>query len=253
MARKTTATAEEPGTPGTSEGAAVSDRATGKTGGTGKRGGLPEDNSLGAFSVDTDAALAAFAPRERTGRRTVDRVAEGSARAVGDGGVASPAAPVPVRAVEVPPVVRDGGGTAPTQCTVMVEREVRERFVHYQTLAKAQTGREPTNAVVVRRAFLAAKRRDQWAQLQERVRSRRQPLSEEDYDPDGLFGDVPARRVERGGVKNSTQQSFRPSEQELRVYDAYAAAHGFANRSDFLDAVLDAFLPVLPGGRRAGR
>lgn len=237
-----------------------------KTTAVGKRGGLPEDDSLGAFSVDTDAALAAFAPRERAGGRTVDRTADDTAQASGrgggggdggdgrGGGVASSAVLVPgERAVEVPPVVRDGSGAAPTQCTVMVEREVRERFVHYQTLAKAQTGREPTNAVVVRRAFLAAKRQDQWAQLQERVRSRRQPLSEEDYDPDGLFGDVPARRVERGGVKNSTQQSFRPSAQELRVYDAYAAAHGFANRSDFLDAVLDAFLPALPGGRRAGR
>ncbi|MFD1277887.1 hypothetical protein ACFQ51_55810 [Streptomyces kaempferi] len=51
-------------------------------------------------------------------------------------------------------------------------------------------------------------------------------------------------------MKDSTQQSFRPSRQELAVYDGYAAAHGFDNRSDFLDAVLGGFLPALPAAPR---
>ncbi|EPH41478.1 hypothetical protein ABT390_34285 [Streptomyces aurantiacus] len=134
----------------------------------------------------------------------------------------------------------------------MVEDQVRQRFGHYQDIVKAQTGREPTNAVVVRRAFLHARKNDLWAELLERVRHRQQPVSEEDDDPDGLFGDVPARRVERGAIKNGRQLPFRPSLQELEIYDAHREAYGFANRSDFLDAVLDAFLPPLPA-RRPGR
>ncbi|MGW7671565.1 hypothetical protein ACWGJX_31245 [Streptomyces sp. NPDC054775] len=115
---------------------------------------------------------------------------------------------------------------------------------------KVQTGSEPTNAVVVKRAFLHAHKNDLWAELREAVRHRQHPINAEDDDPDGLFGDVPARRVDRGGVKHSVQQSFRPSPQELGVYDGYAAAHGFDNRSDFIDAVLDAFLPELPASQR---
>ncbi|MFD9442454.1 hypothetical protein ACFWBR_30500 [Streptomyces sp. NPDC060006] len=135
----------------------------------------------------------------------------------------------------------------------MVESQVRKRFTHYQTAVKLETGSEPTNAVVVRRAFLHVKKNNSWNILRERARHRQHPVTEEDNDPDGLFGDVPARRVDRGSVKNSTQQSFRPSRQELAVYDAFAAAHGFDNRSDFLDAVLDAFLPDLPTSRRSTR
>ncbi|MEW2471069.1 hypothetical protein AB0919_39720 [Streptomyces sp. NPDC046994] len=140
-----------------------------------------------------------------------------------------------------------------TQCTIMVQPQVRQRFTHYQTTQKVETGREPTNAIVVKRAFLHAHKNDLWAQLREDVRHRQTPVSDEDADPEGLFGEVPARRVDRGGVKHGVQQSFRPSLQELAVYDAYAAAHGFDNRSDFLDACLDAFLPPLSTARRSGR
>jgi hypothetical protein len=140
-------------------------------------------------------------------------------------------------------------GNLPTQCTIMVQPQVRERFGRYQTAQKVETGIEPTNAVVVKRAFLHAHKNNSWAQLREVVRHRQQPVGEEDQDPDGLFGEVPARRVDRGGVKHGVQQSFRPSQQELAVYDAYATAHHFDNRSDFLDAVLDAFLPSLPSRR----
>ncbi|MFJ2774279.1 hypothetical protein [Streptomyces sp. NPDC087300] len=136
----------------------------------------------------------------------------------------------------------------------MVEGQVRKRFANYQTLKRLETGHEPTNAVVVRRAFLHAKKEDLWAQLRERARHRQQPVTEDDLDPDGLFGDVPARRVERGVIRGSVQQSFRPSWQELAVYDSYAEQLQFGNRSVFLDTVLDAFLPDLPvSGRRTNR
>jgi hypothetical protein len=161
---------------------------------------------------------------------------DGSARAV----AAASVAPVEI-APAAPP-----GGNEPTQCTIMVQGQVRKRFGNYQTTQKVETGMEPTNAVVVRRAFLHAYKNNLWAQLREAVRHRLHPVADEDDDPDGLFGEVPARRVDRTGVKDSVQQSFRPSSQELAVYDSYADAYHFDNRSDFLDAVLDAFLPPLP-------
>jgi hypothetical protein len=136
-------------------------------------------------------------------------------------------------------------GQRATQCTVMVSVSVRDRFAHYQ-LTKKMEGREPTNAVVVRRAVLHARKNDLFAQLLEKVRHRQQPVEDEDHDPDGLFGEVPGRRAERGRVKDSVQQSFRPSYQELEVIDAITSAYGFPSRSDFLHAALDAFLPPLP-------
>ncbi|NUP35751.1 MAG: hypothetical protein HOY76_01690 [Streptomyces sp.] len=135
----------------------------------------------------------------------------------------------------------------------MVSGSVRERFAHYQLTKKMQTGKEPTNAVVVRRAVLNARKNDLFAQLLEQVRHRQQPVEEEDHDPDGLFGEVPGRRAERGRMKDSVQQSFRPSYQELEVIDAMTTAYGFPSRSDFLDAALDAFLPPLPAGKNRAR
>lgn len=145
-------------------------------------------------------------------------------------------------------------GQRATQCTIMVSSSVRDRFAHYQLTKKMQTGREPTNAIVVRRAVLHARKNDLFAQLLEKVRHQQQPVEDEDHDPDGLFGEVPGRRAERGRMKDSLQQSFRPSYQELEVIDAITKAYGFPSRSDFLDAALDAFLPALPAsGKTRGR
>lgn len=143
-------------------------------------------------------------------------------------------------------------GQRATQCTIMVSTSVRDRFAHYQ-LTKKMEGREPTNAIVVRRAVLHARKNDLFAQLLEKVRHRQQPVEDEDHDPDGLFGEVPGRRAERGRVKDSVQQSFRPSYQELEVIDTITAAYRFPSRSDFLDAALDAFLPPLPSGKGRNR
>ncbi|MGW0647304.1 hypothetical protein ACWD4T_00615 [Streptomyces umbrinus] len=240
------------------------------------RGGLPDDAALDAFSIDSDAALAAFAPP--TPKPAPSEAGQANATEDPGGGAdaSAPAAPSPAPIPAVPESVRPAGpapaapsrigqqveishlptvstGNDPTQCTIMVQRQVRERFGRYQTSVKVQTGSEPTNAVVVRRAFLHAHKNELWSELREAVRHRQHPVREADDDPEGLFGEVPARRVDRGGVKHSVQQSFRPSPQELAVYDGYASAYGFDNRSDFLDAVLDAFLPELPTARRTVR
>ncbi|MFD6416179.1 hypothetical protein [Streptomyces sp. NPDC060194] len=135
----------------------------------------------------------------------------------------------------------------------MVSSQVRKRFAAYQLAQKLSTGHEPTNAVVVRRAVLHAKKHDLFATLLESVRHRQQPVQDADFDPDNIFGDVPARRTERGAVKDGRQQSFRPSKQELAVIDGFTTAYGFPNRSDFLNGALDAFLPALPEGRGRSR
>ncbi|GGV57338.1 hypothetical protein [Streptomyces spectabilis] len=242
-----------------------------------QNGGLKKDAALDAFSLDSGAALAAFAPRTPQPAAAPDPdPAEESAEA-NSGGVevsapvpapaheatpltapvaqhtvappVSPAAPAEPHQVVVPHVPELHAANSPGQCTVMVHSEVRKRFLNYQTATKVQTGVEPTNAVVVKRAFLHAKKHDLWASLREQVRQRQQPVSAEDDDPDGLFEEVPTRRVDRCGTKHGVQQSFRPTPRELTVYDTYASTYGFDNRSEFLDAVLDGFLPQLPAKR----
>lgn len=169
---------------------------------------------------------------------------------------------VPVTRTPVPPGLQGGTievqvpalgptGARATQCTVMVSTAVRDRFAHYQLAKKMAGEKEPSNALVVRRAFLHAKRNNLFGKLLADVYHQQNQVDDEDYDEDGLLGDVVGRRTVRGRMKQTGQQSFRPSEQELATYDAYSQAYGFPSRSDFLDAVLDEFLPQLPAsGRR---
>ncbi|GAA2523232.1 hypothetical protein GCM10010276_87980 [Streptomyces longisporus] len=241
-----------------------------------RSGGLPEDDgSLDGFALPPTAA-AAFAPTARTrrpapatephapsGGRAADPVATPTTvnSSAGPSSVphAAPHAyatlPAPAQAHFAPTAPSRADSQDPLPCLIMVDLEVRRRFEHYQTAQRLATGHEPTNAIVVRRAFLHAKRHSLFHQLRETVRHQQHTLTEEDDDPDGLFGDVPTRRVERGRTKSRTQQSFRPSGRELAVYDAYSSHHGFPNRSDFLNELLDAFLPPLPSApkRTAGR
>lgn len=181
----------------------------------------------------------------------------------------APSTEVEVRAVAVPtvrtpvPPGLQGGpievevpalgpaGARATQCTVMVSTSVRDRFAHYQLAKKMAGDKEPSNALVVRRAFLHCKRAGLFGKLLADLYHQHNAVDDEDYDEDGLLGDVIGRRTVRGRLKETGQQSFRPSEQELATYDAYSQAYGFPSRSDFLDAVLDEFLPQLPAsGRR---
>lgn len=182
---------------------------------------------------------------------------------------ARPSTEVEVRAVSVPvtrtptPPGLQGGtievqvpalgptGARATQCTVMISTGVRDRFAHYQLAKKVAGEREPSNALVIRRAFIHAKRANLFGKLLADLYHQTNALDEEDYDEDGLLGDVIGRRTIRGRLKETGQQSFRPSEQELATYDAFSQAYGFPSRSDFLDCVLDEFLPQLPAsGRR---
>ncbi|WP_405183699.1 hypothetical protein OG225_42655 (plasmid) [Nocardia sp. NBC_01377] len=140
-------------------------------------------------------------------------------------------------------------GQEATDCLVNVNSTVRQRFTAYQTDCKLNTGKEPSNGLVVRRAFTAARKEgaDVFAQMLASLDSI-QVLSDEDDDddPDGILGPVPGRRVARGRMKDSAQQSFRPSKQELATYDAVSDAFEFPSRSDFISALLDYFLPPLP-------
>lgn len=137
-------------------------------------------------------------------------------------------------------------GARATQCTIMISQNVRDRFAQYQLSKKMAGEKEPANSLVVRRAFLHAKRSNLFSELLSSVYQQHNAVDEEDYDEDGMLGEVVGRRAVRGRLKDSGQQSFRPSEQELANYDAFTQAYGFPSRSDFLDAVLDAFLPQLP-------
>ncbi|MFD8384279.1 hypothetical protein ACFV2X_38155 [Streptomyces sp. NPDC059679] len=277
----------------------------------GRRGGLPEDDSLDAFSAMANAATAprrrrraAATPEPEVEPPTPEPAAASAAEIAPEQQPAADAKPEteqrldapgepeprpepepqpePARTALVPqpspnserlpsPAIEQDLAPAPaadhqvttvpiknlgeagqraTQCTIMVSTSVRDRFAHYQ-LTKKMEGREPTNAIVVRRAVLHARKNDLFSQLLEKVRHRQQPVDDEDHDPDGIFGEVPGRRAERGRMKDSVQQSFRPSYQELEVIDTITAAYRFPSRSDFLDAALDAFLPPLPASGRS--
>lgn len=163
---------------------------------------------------------------------------------------AAPATPVVVNV----PQVGDAGQRI-TQCTVLVSADVRARFEYYQFKTRFDTGREPSNVIVVKRALNAAKKADRFGVILDELRKRRAAESGNEADPDDLFTEeVPGRRADRGRVKTTVQQSFRPSYQELATIDALWQAYGYPNRSEFLDAVLDAFLPQVPDkprGRRA--
>lgn len=150
--------------------------------------------------------------------------------------------------VRVPDLGRTG--TDPTQCTIMISSNVRDRFSHYQLEKKMAGEPEPANAMVVRRAFLHARRHQLFGEILKNWYHQATAVDQEDYDEDGLLGEVVGRRSVRGRVRDSGQQSFRPSKQELATYDAFQTAYGFTDRSAFLEGVLDKFLPELPASRR---
>lgn len=152
--------------------------------------------------------------------------------------------------IEVQVPALGSAGMRATQCTIMASGSVRDRFAHYQLSKKMAGEKEPSNALVVRRAFLYCKRANLFGKLLTDVYQQHNAVEDEDYDEDGLLGEVIGRRAVRGRLKDSGQQSFRPSEQELVTYDAYSQAYGFPSRSDFLNAVLDEFLPQLPASSR---
>jgi hypothetical protein len=169
---------------------------------------------------------------------------------------------VPMTRTPVPPGLQGGvievqvpdlgpTGARGTQCTVMLSEGVRDRFSNYQLQKKMQGLKEPSNALVVRRAFLHARRNGLFGAILAEAFHKANAVDEEDYDEDGLLGEVIGRRTVRGRVRGTGQQSFRPSEQELATYDAFSLAYGFPDRSAFMEGLLDRFLPQMPtSGRR---
>jgi len=169
---------------------------------------------------------------------------------------------VPATLELLPPGLVEGGvvevrvtdlgrtGTDPTQCTIMISSNVRDRFSYYQLEKKMAGEPEPANAMVVRRAFLHARRHQLFGKILREWYHQTTAVDQEDYDEDGLLGEVVGRRSVRGRVRDSGQQSFRPSKQELATYDAFQTAYGFTDRSAFLEGVLDKFLPELPASKR---
>jgi hypothetical protein len=160
-----------------------------------------------------------------------------------------PAQPVPAESARQPDPITlpfpDLGttGKLTMQCAVNISLDVQERFDAYQAAKSQETGRTPTNAVVVRRAVNAANNAGAFFKIRERALARLQP---DEDDSGSLFGEVEGRRSARGRIKQTAQQPFRPSRQELAVIDTLWKGYEFPSRSDFLDAVLDWWLPDLP-------
>jgi hypothetical protein len=161
---------------------------------------------------------------------------------------APPAAPGPEVEITLPNLGPIGKTTM--QCAVNIELTVQARFTYYQDERKAATGLEPTNAVVMRRAVSAANKKGVFPELLEAAQARLQTGEEEDEESGGLFGEVEGRKASRGRTKATGQQPFRPSRQELAVIDALWRGFGFPSRSDFMNAVLDWWLPQIPRNRK---
>ncbi|MCZ1012122.1 hypothetical protein [Streptomyces lydicus] len=70
----------------------------------------------------------------------------------------------------------------------------------------------------------------------------------EEGSDDFLAIDVPDRRTSRERRKTD-QLSWRPTFKDLSKIDKLWAEHKFANRSAFIEAVLDAYLSALKRGR----
>ncbi|MEU9416048.1 hypothetical protein [Streptomyces sp. NPDC048272] len=126
-----------------------------------------------------------------------------------------------------------------TQVTSIVDVAVLERFGAYQDAQKAKTGAEPANTVVVFEAINAAMRANKLGELS------RAP----EADPDDFLAiHTPGRRTSRERRKTD-QLSWRPTFGQLGKLDTAWKAH-FKDRSQFINAVLDDFLPELKPKRR---
>jgi hypothetical protein len=180
----------------------------------GRRGGLPEDDDLGAFALAAEGALGA------------SRSAE----------LRAPLAAVDATALPDVPH-RD----LPRQASITIDAEVALRFRAYQ---RQQASQGPTlfNHQLV---FLALREcRGRYAE----VVARHQPQSE----PGELFGAlVPGRRA-TSEARPTSQLNFRPTHGELAGIRRLQKEAGAPSVSAFLNAVLDEFLPPL-AGRGRGR
>jgi hypothetical protein len=222
---------------------------------TERLGGLPDDPDLAAAFArrpQREKPRVAKAPEAPVAPLPV--VAEEPAPVVEPEApepVLVPAQPAPVESIRPDPIALTFPDLGPTgkltmQCAVNISLDVRDRFDTYQAAKTQETSRTPTNAVVVRRAVNAANNAGAFFEIRERALARLQPDEDDEDDSGSLFGEVEGRRSARGRIKQTAQQPFRPSRQELAVIDVIWEGYGFPSRSDFLDAVLDWWLPDIP-------
>ncbi|MFE4304763.1 hypothetical protein ACFRR6_01595 [Streptomyces sp. NPDC056891] len=123
--------------------------------------------------------------------------------------------------------------------TSIVDVTVVARFSAYQTAQKVKTGAEPANTVVVFEAINAAMREGKLSELGKAPEG----------DPDDFLSiHTPGRRTSRERRKTD-QLSWRPTYGQLNKLDKVWKAH-FKDRSQFINAVLDDFLPELRKQRR---
>ncbi|MFD6465230.1 hypothetical protein [Streptomyces goshikiensis] len=126
-----------------------------------------------------------------------------------------------------------------TQVTSLVDVTVVARFNAYQTAQKVKTGAEPANTVVVFTAINAAMKADKLGELS------RPP----EGDPDDFLSiQTPGRRTSRER-RRVDQLSWRPTYGQLAKIDE-AWKDFFKDRSAFINAVLDDFLPAAKPPRR---
>ena len=125
------------------------------------------------------------------------------------------------------------------QATINVAAGVAERFRAYQRQQAAEAA-APSNAEVVFRALEAC--RGRYAEV---VASRR-PQAE----PGRLFGAPVAGRRVSSEARLSSQINYRPTYAEVAEIKRLAQQAEALSVSAFLDAVLDEFLPPLPGRPR---
>src|SRR6266536_1951151 len=128
------------------------------------------------------------------------------------------------------------------QATVMVGVDVAERFRDYQK-EQGRLGGHPTTTEIVLEALNDADGR--YAALI----AARQPQ----HDPSLRFPGRAYRRRATSEPRRTTQLAFRPSHAELEEIDRLWLEAGARSRSDFLDAVLDDFLPPARRRRIPGR
>lgn len=207
----------------------------GRAGQGDRRGGLPEDPDLAAFAAAVGAVDSAAADH-RPALTAVPAHLEGADREDLTRRAATEADPGEGATPELPDVPH---GNLIRQATISVAAEVAERFREYQRQQAAE-GPVPSNAEVVFRALEAC--RDRYADV---VASRRpQP------EPGRRFGaPVPGRRV-TSEARLTSQVNYRPTYAEHAEIKRLQTEAGAPSVSAFLDAVLDEFLPQLPGRPR---
>ncbi|MEV2236323.1 hypothetical protein AB0H69_48365 [Streptomyces phaeochromogenes] len=118
-----------------------------------------------------------------------------------------------------------------------------ERFKAHQLDQKVRTREEPSNTVVVFLAINAAVKGNKLAGLNG---------GPDDSGDDFLSIHAPGRRTSRER-RRTDQLSWRPTFGNLDMIDALWPEHGFKDRSQFINAVLDAYLPAAKRGWRPRR